>query len=240
MSAQVIKELSPVLGSLIDKNPAGELAFNKQKKKCEDLIANTNRQTKSNQHVNVNQSALNECDQLPENYWDVLKPGCSWYCSGGEDTISASSSLSSQNKVTYQAKNIHDLNYKTAWVEGVKGYGVGEWLVYHFPPQTPRITELIIVNGYVKSEQAWKDNSRVKKLKMSINDKPFAILTLADSRQEQHFKVEPIGNADRKDFEKLQKQPWWNIKFEIMDVYKGDKYDDTAITEIYFNGIDVH
>jgi hypothetical protein len=25
-----------------------------------------------------------------------------------------------------------------------------------------------------------------------------------------------------------------------LEVYKGDKYDDTAITEIYFDGIDVH
>jgi len=240
ISAQVMRELSPVLGQLIDKNPAGELAFNKQKKKCEGLTANANQQNKSNQHVKVNQNILNECDQLPENYWDVLKPGCSWYCSGGEDTISASSSLSAQSNVNYRANNIHDLNYKTAWVEGVKGYGIGEWIMYHFPPQTPRITELIVVNGYAKSEQTWKDNSRVKKLKMSINGKPFAILALANSRQEQHFKIEPVGNADRKDLEKLQKQPWWTIKFEIMDVYKGDKYDDTAITEIYFNGIDVH
>jgi hypothetical protein len=37
ISAQVMRELSPVLGQLIDKNPAGELAFNKQKKKCEGL-----------------------------------------------------------------------------------------------------------------------------------------------------------------------------------------------------------
>jgi hypothetical protein len=93
---------------------------------------------------------LNECDQLPENYWDVLKPGCSWYCSGGEDTISASSSLSAQSNVNYRANNIHDLNYKTAWVEGVKGYGIGEWIMYHFPPQTPRITELIVVKWLCK------------------------------------------------------------------------------------------
>lgn len=30
------------------------------------------------------------------------------------------------------------------------------------------------------------------------------------------------------------------MKFEIMEVYKGDKNEDTAITEIYFDGIDVH
>jgi intein/homing endonuclease len=30
------------------------------------------------------------------------------------------------------------------------------------------------------------------------------------------------------------------LKFEITDVYPGDKYDDTAITELFFDGIDVH
>jgi len=30
------------------------------------------------------------------------------------------------------------------------------------------------------------------------------------------------------------------MKFEILEVFKGDKYDDTAISEIYFDGIDVH
>lgn len=75
---------------------------------------------------------------------------------------------------------------------------------------------------------------------MYFNDKPFAILNLADSRQEQHFKFEPLGYGDRQNWEELNKKPSWTIKFEILDVYKGDKYDDTAITEIYFDGIDVH
>ena len=30
------------------------------------------------------------------------------------------------------------------------------------------------------------------------------------------------------------------MKFEILDVYKGLKYDDVAISEIYFDGLDVH
>ena len=30
------------------------------------------------------------------------------------------------------------------------------------------------------------------------------------------------------------------LKFEIIEVYKGLKYNDTAITEIYFDGMDVH
>lgn len=75
---------------------------------------------------------------------------------------------------------------------------------------------------------------------MYVDDKPYAILNLADSRQEQFFKFEPLGYGDREDWNKLQNKPWWAIKFEILEVYKGEKYDDTAITEIYFDGIDVH
>ncbi|MFN7491995.1 MAG: NADase-type glycan-binding domain-containing protein, partial [Cyclobacteriaceae bacterium] len=131
------------------------------------------------------------------------------------------------------------LSYKTAWVEGVPGYGIGESLTYHFPPHTPRITKIIVVNGYAKSPKAWSENSRVKKLKLYINNKPIAILNLQDTRAEQIFTFDPIGNANRED-KALRSMPQWTMKFEIMGVYKGEKYDDTAITEIYFDGIDVH
>jgi hypothetical protein len=113
-------------------------------------------------------------------------------------------------------------------------------LIYSFPPENPRITTIIVVNGYVKTKKTWDENSRVKTLKMYINDKPYAILDLVDSRQEQQFTVDPIGNDDRDNWYQLKNSPPWTMKFEIVDVYKGEKYDDTAITEIYFDGIDVH
>ncbi|WP_375561180.1 hypothetical protein ACE193_01080 [Bernardetia sp. OM2101] len=176
-----------------------------------------------------------------ENYWDILGGGCSWYCGAGGDSLLASSYLKSNHKtIDYLPRNAYDLSYETAWVEGVKGDGIGESLTYSFPPSHPRITEIKIVNGYVKSEKAWKENSRVKQLKLYINDVPTALLNLEDNRNEQAFTVEPIGNSDRENFENLKDKPWWTLKFEITEVYKGEKYEDTAITEIYFDGIDVH
>lgn len=32
----------------------------------------------------------------------------------------------------------------------------------------------------------------------------------------------------------------WTLKFEMLEVYPGKKYDDTVISEIYFDGIDVY
>ncbi len=77
-------------------------------------------------------------------------------------------------------------------------------------------------------------------LKMYINNKPFAILNLQDVRNEQIFTFSPIGNANRDDWELLATKPAWTMKFEIMEVYKGARFEDCAISEIYFDGIDVH
>ncbi len=237
--AQAIKNLKPTLGLLIDKSAEGEAEFLRMQSQCSALWK------KQSQKVTLTadeEVMLEEnCSEGgPENYFDILGAGCSWYCGGGVDKQTASSELSPYNNINYSPGNAHDLSYKTAWIEGVPGYGIGQSLTYHFPPENPRITKVIVVNGYEKSKKAWSENSRVKTLKMYIDNKPYAILNLEDTRQEQEFTFDPIGNGDREDYTKLKNGPAWTMTFEIVDVYKGDKFNDTAITEIYFDGIDVH
>lgn len=209
------KELSPKLGETIDLSSEGEKKF-LQELKSEEFVDGK------------------------ENYWDIIGVECSFYCACGLGELSASSELKPQHGPSYRAENAHDLSYRTAWIEGVPGYGVGEYLVYRFPPENPRITSVIVINGYIKSDKAWRENSRVKKLKMYVNGQPYAILNLKDSKQEQIFNVEPIGHSNRTDHKKLSKMSDIVLKFEIAEVYPGEKYDDTAISEIYFDGIDHH
>lgn len=169
-------------------------------------------------------------DEMNDGYFDLVGGGCSWYCGdGGPIKITASSRLANQGTNNYNEKNLHDLMANTPWVEGVKGYGIGEWVEYTFKANNPRITNIKIVNGYCKSEATWKNNSRVKQLKLYINNKPTAILNLQDTRCVQSFEIAPVTFSNE-----------WTMKFEIVDVYKGDKWDDTAISEIYFDGLDVH
>ena len=171
---------------------------------------------------------LEKYGEVVENAWDIIDGGCSWYCGGGNYKIKASSSLGD----SYKAEFANDLSYKTAWVEGKKDEGIGEYLEYYFKNDSPRITEIIISNGYMKSEETWKNNNRVKKLKLYVNAVPFGVLNLKDSRTDQYFEVGTLGhNKNGTDL---------ILKFEILEVYKGNKYNDTAITEIYFDGIDVH
>lgn len=237
LNAQDVPTLKPRIGKILDFGPTVQKEWTLRGKAMNDL-SQGNRTW--NELTPEEQATFEKYGEVYENMWHIVGGGCSWYCGGGQDTQTASSELSAQGTNTYFAKNAHDLSYETAWVEGVSGYGIGEYLEYHVKPENPRITEIIIVNGYVKSDNAWKDNSRVKMLKMYIDDKPYAILELEDTKSEQHFKVDPIGYDDRQNFELLKKKPDFTMKFEIAEVYPGLKWDDTALTEIYFNGLDVH
>lgn len=239
-TAQEIKTLTPSI-EVLDLNPTDEKEFYRNKKACEDIWERMQNGLKLEDLTEDEKAELDKVDETMASYWDIEGQGCSWYCSGGPATESASSSLASQGGIDYLADNAHDLNYKNVWVEGVAGYGVGEYLEYDFPQSSPRITEIIVVNGHVKSEKAWRNNSRVKKLKVYIKGEAYAILNLTDQRAAQHFKVDTIGFFDRNiGYVKAKKLPTWKMKFEILEIYPGDKYEDTVISEIYFDGIDVH
>ncbi|WP_299444118.1 hypothetical protein [uncultured Aquimarina sp.] len=239
--AQDVKTLTPTIENLDHLSVAGEKEFNRNLKACEAIWEKMENGVDYTDLTAVEKKTIDNVDETMVNYWDIEGQGCSWYCGGGPATQTASSTLDSQGAIDYKADNIHDLNYKNVWVEGVAGYGVGEYITYGFPQSSPRITEIIVVNGHVKSEKAWRNNSRVKKLKMYIKGQPYAILNLTDQRAAQHFKVDTIGFLDRDiDYVAAKKLPQWEMKFEILEVYPGEKYEDTVISEIYFDGIDVH
>lgn len=177
-------------------------------------------------------SLLFQYGEVIESIWDIIDGGCSWYCGGGNYDVKASSELKEHNKITYRAQQANDLSYQTAWIEGKKDEGIGEYLEFYFRNKSPRITKIIISNGYMKSESTWKNNNRVKKLRFYVNDRLSGILNLEDSRTDQVFETGTLGhNENGTDLV---------LRFEIAEIYKGDTYNDTAITEIYFDGIDVH
>jgi hypothetical protein len=176
-------------------------------------------------------SLLNAYDETVENIWEVIGGGCSWYCGGGNYKVKASS-FHLDYTTNYPPERANDNSYKTAWVVSKNNGGIGEHIEYYFKNQSPRVTEIIISNGYVKNQSVWTKNNRVKKLKLYINGLEYAILNLEDSRTDQAFQFSPLGkNKDGSDLV---------LRFEIIEIYKGTEFNHTAITEIYFDGIDVH
>ena len=213
-ASQTLPHWQPTLGDLPDLSETAQAAY-------KDYVAD----------------AYGEYAEDAGDFWAIIGGDCSWYCGGYHDELSASSTLPDQQTFNYAATNAHDLRYDTAWVEGVEGPGIGQTLIYRFANDRPRITDVFIHNGYIKSEQVWLNNNRVKTLQLNINGKPIAYLDLADTRAEQAFDFKTLGVGPlgrREDGQDLV------LTFEIVEVYPGNKHDDTAITEIYFDGIDVH
>jgi hypothetical protein len=158
--------------------------------------------------------------------------GCSWYCGGGPYRITSSSYLKDEGKITYLPDNIHDFDLFSAWVPDNSNGSIGKKINFHFKPFAPRVKEILIWNGYIKNTDLWKANSRVAKFKMFVNGKPTAILELKDVNNKQSFKINPIQSTDStKDL---------ILTLEIVEVYKGTKYDNVAVSEINFDGLDVH
>jgi len=133
----------------------------------------------------------------------------------------ASSVLSGGN---YSHENIWDKNPKTAWVEGNKEDGIGEFLEYGFFGKEPTINSIGMINGYAKSVETYQNNNRVKTIRVSFGTGESYLFSLRDNEfQMQVFRLpKPIKDV------KL-------LRITIVDVYKGKKYRDTCISEIAFN-----
>lgn len=227
-TAQLLPSWKPKLGAVPDLNPARQ----QEHQRFITLLQKGNKKSKD-EEKELQTYYARGFDETLEDIWQLESGGCSWYCGGGPDTVIASSSLSAPKNSTYSPKNAHDLSLKAAWVEGKSGDGIGEWLEYQFRAGSPRITEIKIYNGYVKSEKNWLENGRVKTLELYVNGKARALLQLMDTPAEQRFILPgPWGNQPE--------QQSMQLRFEIVEVYKGTKYDDTALTEIFFDGTDVH
>lgn len=98
-----------------------------------------------------------------------------------------------------------------------------------FSGSKAKINGLYLFNGYRKSFKHWRENSRVKKLFITMNHEPFLILELADTYKMQSIDSKTIS------LKKIK-----TMRFKILEVYQGEKYNDTGISEIRLEGIHHH
>jgi hypothetical protein len=92
-----------------------------------------------------------------------------------------------------------------------------------------------IHNGNFKYLSKWKDYARLKKVRLYINDKPLAVLNLKDVDGYQKFVFPELKDIRNKCYEDMSScdSLSWVFKFEILDIYKGEKYKEIIpISEI--------
>ena len=182
-----------------------------------------------------------------------------------KDSVVSTSFLKEKGKPndTYAPWRANDKDKNTAWVEGAKGDGIGEKIyikikkmifVEDFKPITLNFG---IINGCVASEELFYLNNRVKKAKLTVYEARWGICGVAFKRKSNlvinNYKIIDLPDTSSvqniqmkipaiKLIEKLEKDTTYDpyffmVELEILEVYKGTKYNDTCITE--FNVKDV-
>ncbi|HXT64011.1 MAG TPA: discoidin domain-containing protein [Pyrinomonadaceae bacterium] len=133
-------------------------------------------------------------------------------------TASASSTRLAVQANTYYASNAMDGKKSTAWIEGVDGAGIGEWIRFDFDREI-NLHRILWQPGYFKSPMIWSQNNRLATVTAEFSD--------GTSRQ--------INFDDRMDSQKTDtgsvRTKW--VRFVIKSVYYGTD-PDTALSEVAF------
>ena len=140
-------------------------------------------------------------------------------------TVEASSFLwNDWNKFqeNYHPLYLGDDDPGTAWVEGAKGPGVGEWVRLKITALSGATrVRLRIRNGYQKSAHLYQANERVKDLEVKLLPSGKVLpATLTDAQGWQELVVEqPAG-------------PLEAIEVTVKSIYPGKNYEDLCISDI--------
>ncbi len=168
----------------------------------------------------------------------------------------ASSELS-ENKRKYLASNAIDNNLLTAWCEGVKGSGIGETFEVKFSPTAG--VGISVFSGIGVSKKLYNDNNKIKEYEAIItfkNGRQEKIKGKFDDDLcgfgDERECYDIIENEKKVDscIKRLKSQCYYNnynqsgqiylkkpqcitkFQLKIISVYKGNKYDDTCISEL--------
>ena len=119
---------------------------------------------------------------------------------------------------TYYPANAIDGKKATAWIEGVDGAGIGEWIRFDFDREIT-LHRILWQPGYFKSPMIWNQNNRLAAVTAQFSDGSTRELNFSDQMASQKT---DIGSVRTK----------W-VRFTIKSVYYGSD-PDTALSEIAF------
>lgn len=133
-------------------------------------------------------------------------------------TASASSVRLAVQANTYYAANSMDGKRSTAWIEGVDGPGLGEWIRFDFDREI-NLHRMLVLPGYFKSASIFAQNNRLATVTAQFSDGSSRDLNFSDQMQSQKI---DLGSV---------KTRW--VRLVIKSVYSGTD-PDTALSEIAF------
>lgn len=160
-------------------------------------------------------------------------------------SVEYGSSLAAQGGNTYEAKNLCDGDTTTAWAVNLDSEGIYDSDQLYGPIfnlNCKKLSHIIIRNGYGKSADAFKNNTRAAKVRfLSLVDDEDGdderVLydgSLRDKSTPQRLEI-PLDLADNNDIRQIR----MNFNTQLNGgYYMGDKWNDLCITEVEFWGFE--
>ena len=132
------------------------------------------------------------------------------------------SSVRKGNDFDVRAEKAVDGNLGTAW--NAHDRGKGEWISFMMPSgKSCRMAGFRIVNGYIKNNKAYTENTRIRTLDLYCDGVYVQSFTLSDDRAMQTFWLsQPVTGRE--------------FRMEAGDVYSGSMYRDLSVTEVELLG----
>ncbi len=162
----------------------------------------------------------------------------------------------------YGGHNLFDNNNKSCWAEGADGDGVGQSIFFNIPAN---LSAIIVTNGYAKSKTIFRHNNRCQSLTLRLwvgfaisgKSTEFYDYYLASPFQqfEQNLRDTAVkqeiqllydwtsilalsAGKDNVPTENVSRTPTYILQLIISEIYKGDKYNDTCLSEIEISPAD--
>lgn len=116
----------------------------------------------------------------------------------------------------YPLNNLFDNDLTTAYVFSGKK---DNYLIIDFTDKSNYISKLGITAGYLKNKEVFQNNNKITVLELVINGNEKRTLSMQDTFEVQYFDVNSVIT---------------NLRINILEVKKGDKFNDTCISELKF------
>ncbi len=135
-------------------------------------------------------------------------------------TATASSTRATYRGISYAPNQMLDGSMMTAWIEGARGPGIGQWVQFDFSREV-NLKSILLAPGYFKSQEVWAKNNRLAVITLQFSDGGARQYTFPDQMTEQSLDVLGIHTS--------------SVRLVIDRVYMGrTDSEDTAISQIAF------
>lgn len=136
-------------------------------------------------------------------------------------TATASSTRAPIKALSYGSANALDNSLLTAWIEGVPGPGIGEWIQCDFGREV-KLNRVVMTPGYFKTASLWRQNNRLATATLHFSDGSSRRFTFPDLMKMQTLDAGGIRTRF--------------VRLVIEDFYPGSvDSEDTPISEMSFS-----